>query len=131
MKDLPEKAKTLFTDGMRFAMADPGKPWEAGDAVDWRLPTERLILAGVSKKFAFVHYEHGGFADGYAIEVYQVSPSGWQPVWSQHVAGEAHDLKQLRKFVAATPIAATPKDLCCCSADASASKGRDRGSRMD
>lgn len=42
-------------------MADPGKPFEAGDAIaDERLPRRRLIFAGVSEGLCFVYYEHGG-----------------------------------------------------------------------
>jgi hypothetical protein len=102
MSELPEVAKPLFKnwDDNRFGMADSGAPWEAGCVGDGSLPRERLILGGVSKNFAFVHYEYGGIGHGYRIEVYRVRPSGWQPAWTQYMPGTAHNMGQLRKLVA-------------------------------
>jgi hypothetical protein len=112
MSELPEVAKPLFRnwDDNRFAMADPGEPWQSGCMGNGSLPRESLIFGGLSEDYAFVHYELSrGIANNYRIEVYRVRPTGWQPVWEETLPRAAHDMKQLRKLLA------VPDNSCCCA----------------
>lgn len=55
-----------------FAMADPGKPFQASDAVtDTRLPWRRLIWAAKGPGCWVVHYEKGGYAHLYFVVLVQ------------------------------------------------------------
>jgi len=102
LNELPEVAKPLFKNkaGNRFAMADGDKPWQFGCFGYGDLPRERFIFGGIAKDSAFAYFEHGGILHSHSVEVYQVSPTGWQPAWEQYVPGTAHNMDQLRKLVA-------------------------------
>ena len=76
--DLPRGIRKLYTvSGVaRIAMADPGEKFEATDMIsDLTLPTRRLIFAGVAQDRAFVHYEQGGIAHEYLIDLFRLDSS--------------------------------------------------------
>ena len=109
MSALPEAAKTFLTS----PMADPGEPWQVGcDVGDGSLPRQRLIFSGVSRDFAFIHYEFGGIGHGYRVKVYRVLPSGWEPYWDEFLPHAAKDMNELRKLVV------MPDNTCCISSKA-------------
>jgi hypothetical protein len=57
-------------------MCVPGKRFEATDVIpDPNLPTRRLIFAGVAQDRAFIHYEDGGIAHSYVVELFRLEPS--------------------------------------------------------
>ncbi len=57
-----------------FRMADPGKPYEATCFVTKpRLPSRRLVFAGVSKEHCFIHYERGGRGYSCSVVVFHLS----------------------------------------------------------
>ena len=78
VSDLPAGIRRLYTvkGGSHIAMANPGERFEATDNItDPTLPRRRLIFAGVSQDRAFVHYEEGGIAHSYLVELFRLEPS--------------------------------------------------------
>lgn len=58
-------AMSVADEGSRptFRMADPGQPYQAGDAIqNPRLPWARLIFVAVSRNYCLMEYESGGIA---------------------------------------------------------------------
>jgi hypothetical protein len=65
------------------------------------LPSRRLIFAGVSQDRAFVHYEEGGIAHSYVIELFRLEPSQTAVgVWRGY-CGPAKSLADLRQLLSA------------------------------
>jgi hypothetical protein len=100
VKALPGPVLRAFTEegGSRLLMVDPGKKFEATDAItDAALPSERLIFAGVSGDRCFVHYEQGGFRHSYVLALFNVnSTDTMKPVWRGYCRAGAANLAQLR-----------------------------------
>ena len=75
--DLPEGIKKLYSlkGSTDVLIADPGERYEATDVITNRaLPRRRLIFAGVAQDRAFIHYEQGGIAHSYLVELYRLEP---------------------------------------------------------
>jgi hypothetical protein len=83
-------------------MADPGERFEATDVItDPNLPRRRLIFAGVSQDRAFVHYEEGGIAQSYIVELFRLEPSGTAVgIWHGYFgpAKSLDEIRQLRRW---------------------------------
>jgi len=109
--DLPAGIRKLYTvkGGSRVAIADPGERFEATDVItDPDLPTRRLIFAGVAQDRAFIHYEEGGIAHSYIVELFRLeSPDLAVGLWSGY-RGPTKNLEELKRLVAKED-----RDLCC------------------
>lgn len=104
MAQLPEVIQWRYREngGGRFVMADPGERFEATDYItDESTPRMRLIFAGGSGDSFFVHYEAGGFAHTYHVDVYEL-PSG-KPLWRSYAGGKARNVEDLRKQLEIEP----------------------------
>jgi hypothetical protein len=101
--ELPAGIRKLYTvkGGSRIAMADPGERFEATDVTsDSNLPGRRLIFAGVAQDRAFVHYEEGGIAHSYIVELFRLEPSGTaMGIWRGY-CGPAKSLEDIRRLMA-------------------------------
>jgi len=100
--DLPAGVRKLYTvkDGSRVAIADPGEKFEATDFItDPDLPRRRLIFAGVAQDRAFIHYEEGGIAHSYIVELFRLeSPDIAVGLWSTY-CGPAKSLEEMKRLV--------------------------------
>jgi hypothetical protein len=104
VSDLPAGIRRLYTvkGESRIAMANPGERFEATDVItDPTLPMRRLIFAGVSQDRVFVHYEEGGIAYSYVVELFRLEPSQTAiGVWRGY-CGPAKNLPDLRRLMSA------------------------------
>jgi hypothetical protein len=102
--DLPSGIRSLYTvkGGSHIAMTNPRERFEATDVItDPTLPRRRLIFAGVSQDRAFVHYEEGGIAHSYVVELFRLEPSQTAiGVWRGY-CGPAKNLADLRRLMSA------------------------------
>lgn len=82
-----------------FRMANPGAPFQAGDAIqDPTLPWSRLIFTAVSKNYCVLTYETGGFAHFQTAALYRLSGKSAKLVWKTN--SRAKNLNELRAQVA-------------------------------
>ena len=104
VSDLPAGIRRLYTvkGESRIAMVNPGQRFEATDHItDPTLPRRRLIFAGVSQDRAFLHYEEGGIAHSYVIELFRLELSQTAiGVWRGY-CGPAKNLPDLRRLMSA------------------------------
>jgi hypothetical protein len=109
--DLPAGIRKLYTvkGGSRVAIADPGEPFEATDVItDPDLPRRRLIFAGVAQDRAFIHYEEGGIAHFYIVELFRLeSPDVAVGLWSGY-RGPSKNFEGMKRLVSKED-----RDLCC------------------
>ena len=109
--DLPTGIRKLYTvkGGSRVAIADPGEKFEATDYItDPDLPRRRLIFAGVAHDRAFIHYEEGGIAHSYIVELFRLkSPDFAVGLWRGY-RGPTKDLEEMKRLVSKED-----RDLCC------------------
>jgi hypothetical protein len=103
VNELPVGILRLYTvkGETRIAMADPGGKFEETDVVsDPRLPSRRLIFAGVAQDRAFVHYEEGGIGKFFVVEFFRLkSPETAVGVWRGFCNGSAQNLDELRRVL--------------------------------
>ena len=91
--DLPIGMQSLY------AMADPGERFEATDVImDSTLPRRRLIFAGVVQNRAFIHYEQGGIAHTYVIELFRLESAETAVRMWRGYCGRAESLADLRRL---------------------------------
>ena len=70
----------LLTDDAR--MADPGKPFIAGDWIyDQKLPRKRLIVAGSSGYYWFIAYQRGGRGLNNLLLLFRIEEKRANPIW--------------------------------------------------
>ena len=97
---LPGPVRQAFTEhnGSRLLIANPGKEFLVGDVIyDPTVPQKRLIFAGVSGEKCFVHYEQGGRAHVYVLELFGVASSnGVNSRWQGYCRGPAANINNLR-----------------------------------
>ena len=102
VKALPRPVLQAFTEqgGLRFLLADPGKKFEATDAVDdSSVSRKRLIFAGVLDDRCFVHYEQGGSVHSYVLAFFRLPSSDTiEPLWRGY-CGPAANIQDLRSQV--------------------------------
>jgi hypothetical protein len=100
--DLPDGIKKLYSakGSTRVVIAGPGERFEATDLItDRNLPRRRLIFAGVAQDRAFIHYEQGGFAHSYLVELYRLdSPEHAIGLWRGY-RGPAKNFEELKRMV--------------------------------
>jgi len=86
--------------GSRIAIADPGEKFEVTDVItDPDLPTRRLIFAGVAQDRAFIHYEEGGIAHSYIVELFRLESTYIAVgLWSGY-RGPAKNIEELKELV--------------------------------
>ena len=100
--DLPAGIRKLYTveGGFRVAIADPGKTFQATDVItDPNIPTRRLIFAGLAKDRAFIHYEQGGIAHSYKVELFRLEPPETAVgLWSGY-RGPAKNFEEMKQLV--------------------------------
>jgi hypothetical protein len=103
VKALPRPVLQAFTEegGSRLVMVNPGKKFEATDAIDdSSLPNRRLIFAGVVGDRCFVHYEQGGIVHIYILALFRLKSSdSIEPLWRGY-CGPAANVQGLRSQVA-------------------------------
>jgi len=108
VSDLPPAVKKQFPapDMQRdFRMADPGKPYQATCIVTKpRLPSRRLIFAGLSKDHCFVHYERGGRGYSRSLVVFRLSNNEARFIGGSNVRRPSPDLQALLASVQATDL---------------------------
>jgi len=99
----------MVKSGSRAAIADPGEKFEATDFItDSALPRRRLIFAGVAQDRAFIHYEQGGIAHSYIVELFRPeSPDTAVGMWSGH-CGPAKNLEEMKRLVSEED-----RESCC------------------
>src|SRR5262249_40631741 len=101
-EDLPASIQPAFKDpkDRRWAIANPGQPFNATDVVVDPWPMQRMIFAGKSSDAVFVYYEQGG--RGYSLAVVGFSPDKAEPLWKVYCSGRAraNDLAELREMLA-------------------------------
>lgn len=111
VSDLPAGIRKLYTvkGGSRVAIADPGERYEATDVIDDPdLPRRRLIIAGVALDRAFIHYEEGGIAHFYRVELFRLEPPDRAVgLWSGY-RGPTKSLEEMKKLVSEED-----RDSCC------------------
>jgi hypothetical protein len=100
---LPGPVLQAFTEhnGSRLLMANPGKEFIVGDVIyDPTVPRKRLIFAGVSGERCFVHYEQGGRAHMYVLELFsEASSTGVKSRWRGYCRGPAANISDLRSQI--------------------------------
>jgi hypothetical protein len=93
-KALPAKVVKWFAGDI----ADPGENYRATDVGDSRLPTRRLLVAGVSPNYCIVNYERGGLAHGYVVIVFSLADAAVKPLWTG-ASGEITNLSELKTAI--------------------------------
>ncbi|MEO7718861.1 MAG: hypothetical protein ABIY70_21895 [Capsulimonas sp.] len=87
---------------MTFPMAEPGKPWNVGDAVqDTSLPFRRLIFVAVSKDYCLVTYERGGIAYSRCASLFHYTGKKADLRWSGNIYGDFKTLHDVRVAIKA------------------------------
>jgi len=87
---------TVISDH-KFALADPGKPYNESCGTDDRIPDRRLIWAARLPEHYVVHYESGGIAHSFHIMVVSFPSSRPRVVWR----AAADEYKDYSTFVGA------------------------------
>jgi hypothetical protein len=103
VRNLPSPVLASFTEqgGSRLVIANPGEKFRATDVVyDATLPSNRLILAGVSGEKCFIHYEQGGIGLSHVLAFFEIPfKDRMKPVWRGYCGGRAKSLEELRSWV--------------------------------
>lgn len=98
---LPASCREAFaklTHEAAFALANPGQPYQATDAIGpgQPLPWRRLIFGGLSRDRCLVYYELGGIAATQAVVVFDLSTAGKATLsWGGVDGGKVPDLPSL------------------------------------
>ena len=103
--DIPPGVRQAFAEKAKlsqFHMADPGQPFQLTCIVTTPdLPGRRLIFAGISPGYCFIHYEHGGIAYGCDVELFRlVDNVKANFIWGETFHHAFNSLEQLRGFLA-------------------------------
>jgi hypothetical protein len=103
VRALPSSVLQTFTEqaGSRLLMANPGQKFEVTDEIlDSSVPRERLIFAGVAGDKCFVHYEKGGYAHSYILEIFGPTSTGdIVPLWGGYCNAPATNFQDLRSLL--------------------------------
>jgi hypothetical protein len=91
VKLLPEAVRNEIGD-----LAEPGANFQSTDVIRGkRLPSRRLIFAGLSAKYSIVYYERGGIAYGLLVAVLERSNGKTKVIWVSN-AGRMANLRELK-----------------------------------
>lgn len=63
------------------------------------LPFRRLIFGGLSTNFCIVHYEKGGIAHTYNVQVFKLSKQSAELIWAGYLNHRLKDTDELREAV--------------------------------
>jgi hypothetical protein len=87
-----------------FRMADPGQPFQVTCMVtNPDLPLRRLIFAGMSPDYCFIHYEQGGIAYGFHVELFRLVSNGKANfIWEVTFRRAFDSLELLRRGIQST-----------------------------
>jgi hypothetical protein len=100
VRALPSSVLQTFTerDGLRLLIANPGQKFEVTDVIDdASVPRERLIFAGVAGDKCFIHYEKGGYAHSYILEIFGPTSTGKVgPLYGSYCDAPATNFQDLR-----------------------------------
>jgi hypothetical protein len=100
VRALPAAVLQTYTEqgGSRLLMANPGQRFEATDFIlDARVPSKRLIFAGVAESMCFVHYEQGGRVHSYVVEFFgKTTNKSMKSLWSSPCDTPAANIPDLR-----------------------------------
>src|SRR5271169_239888 len=103
VKALPSSVLQTFTEegGSRLLMANPGEKIEVSDDILYvSVPRERLIFAGVAGDKCFVHYEKGGYAHLYILEIFgPTSTRKVDPLYGGYCDAPATNFQDLRSML--------------------------------
>jgi hypothetical protein len=103
VKAIPSSVLQTFTEegGLRLLMANPGQKFEVTDVIsDASVPRERLMFAGVAGDKCFVHYEKGGYAHSYILEIFGPTSTGKVgPLYGGYCDARATNFQDLRSLL--------------------------------
>ena len=91
-------------------LAEPGAYFQVTDViVNSELPGRRLIFAGASKEYCFIHYEMGGIAHTYFVILFRLAGDGATFEWGARSDHAFRDLGELRKAIAEKRLSENPR----------------------
>jgi len=91
VKSLPQAIRNQIGD-----LAEPEESFQSSDVIRGkRLPSRRLIFAGLSEKYSIIHYERGGIAHSFLVAVLELSNGRASVVWLSNAERMA-DLRELK-----------------------------------
>ncbi|MGH9888134.1 MAG: hypothetical protein ACREBE_21555 [bacterium] len=94
----------------KLEVAPAGAPFQVTDVImDPTLPGHRLINAGVSAKYAVVHYESGGVAHSRHVLVFATEGDATTIVWSRYVNHTYDDAQAFLAAIRSGDLFAPPK----------------------
>jgi hypothetical protein len=100
----PDPIKNAFarlTEDKPFALAAPGKRFNATDVIEPGLPRRRLVLGGHCDDRWFIEYEHGGIGRSVAVIVLRINPDqSVTLVWGRPLKENESTLEHLRSALA-------------------------------
>jgi hypothetical protein len=92
-RDFPEDIRSAF----KFQIAELNQPFNSTDVIDPGLPGRRFIMGGISKDFAFIYYERGGFIGTTPFVVFKRNGAKADIIFSGHCS--ASSLDQLKSVI--------------------------------
>jgi len=106
--DIPPGVRQAFAENAKvpFHMADPGRPFLISCIVtDPELPVRRLVFAGISPDYCFIHYELGGINYGWHVVLFRLAGNGKANfIWGATCGQAFPSLEQLRKGLQAQQL---------------------------
>lgn len=80
-------------------LADQGKPFNATDVINAKLPRRRFVFGGKSSQFVLVCYEHGGRSHHYHLAVFAIGGETPQLVFAGQPNGRMRSINEARGLV--------------------------------
>jgi len=106
VKDLPDLVKAKLLNGAKSGdisrvFADPKQKWDSScNQTPGAAPGRSFITGGKSGTLCLIYYEVGGFALVDTVDLYKLSASGAERVWSASMLAEhPQTFEQLLKIV--------------------------------
>jgi hypothetical protein len=111
VSDIPEPVLTRFREMAKIVredetlLAEPGAAFQVAAVVGSRpLPWRRLVFAGLSKEYCFIHYERGGRGLGRYVILFRISKEGATFEWGAASPALFKDLGKLREALTANQL---------------------------
>jgi len=82
--------------GREKKMANPDEPFNPSCIVDSDVPSQRLMLAGISERAGFISFEQGGFAHVYVLVLFRRQTGKSIPEWLAYLPGPIKTLPELK-----------------------------------
>ena len=102
IEEIPENIRPAFREqnGGQWAIADPGKKFEATDFItNDSLPRRRLVFGGRSNEATFVYYEQGGLGLSLVLDVFRTAAPNVQPLWRRYCPRRTNTFDDLKTMV--------------------------------